>query len=226
MTILAARSPAVAAWRSGGTGRVSVDLDHAEIPLTSGRLKTTRLEGAVVFTDVEFAPGPLAEQVIRAAGRQETRLRLDQPVTLTIAEGRVNQRGLAIPIGDLTRVEMEGWVGFDRQLSLTATLPVTAAMFGENALLAEVAGGTRISLPIRGTLDRPELDREALTAHLKDLGKSLLARGATRGAIELLRGLAQPRNREAEPREPRPTPEERKAKRMEKKARRRGQTNP
>ncbi|WP_435017051.1 hypothetical protein TA3x_004641 [Tundrisphaera sp. TA3] len=208
------------------TGRVSVDLDHAEIPLLAGRAKATRLEGEVEFADVEFTPGPLADQLIRATGRQETRLRLDQPITLTIADGRVNQRGLAIPIGELSRVEIEGWVGFDRSLSLTAILPMTPAMFGEYAMLADIAGGTRVSLPIRGNLDRPELDREALAAHLKDLGQSLITRGATRGAIELLKGLARPRDTAEDAPEPRPSPEERKARRMERKAQRRGLAPP
>lgn len=212
------------------TGRVSVDLDHAEIPLTAGRSRATRLEGAVVFSEVEFAPGALADQMLQAAGRRDARLRLDQPVTLTIADGRVNQRGLSVPIGGLTRVDVEGWVGFDRRMSLKASLPVTPAMLGDNPLLSDIAAGTRVTLPVGGTLDRPEVDRDALNDHLKELGKSLLTRGATRGAIEIIRRLAQPRSQaadpNAEPAPPRLTPQERRALRREKQAERRGQAPP
>ncbi len=203
------------------SGRVTVDLDHAEFPLGPGRGRQARVEGAVVFDDVQFAPGPLANDLLGALGRRDAVLRLDQPVTLTIADGRINQRGLAIPIGDLTRIDLAGWVDFDRNLALTATLPVTAAMLGNNALLADIAAGTQVRVPITGTLDRPSIDRDALTANLQEAGKSLLARGATRGALELLMRLGRPRDPDAPPPPPRPSPEQRKALRQERKAERR-----
>ena len=65
---------------------------------------------------------------------------------------------MSIPIGELTRIELAGWVDFDRNLSLTATVPVTPAMLGNNPLLSDIAAGTKVRLPIVGTLDQP-LDR-------------------------------------------------------------------
>ncbi len=208
------------------SGLVSVDLDHAEFPLGPGRGRQVKVEGAVVFEDVEFAPGPLANEILGVVGRQDLTLKLDRPVTLTIADGRVNQRGMAIPIGDLTRVELAGWVDFDRNLALTASLPVTPAMLGNNPLLSDIAAGVRVSLPIGGTLDRPQLDKDAFKANLQDLGKTLLTRGATRGAMELLMRLAQPRDPNAPPPPPRLTPQERRMQRLEKKAIRRGEIPP
>jgi translocation and assembly module TamB len=199
------------------SGFVSVDLDHAEFPLGGGEGRHAKVEGAVVFEDVEFAPGPLASDLLGVIGRREARLKLDQPVTLTIADGRVNQRGLAIPVGDLTRIELAGWVDFDRNLSLNATLPVTPAMLGNNEILSDIAAGTRVKLPIRGTLDHPRIDREALAENLKETARSLLTRGATRGALELLMRMSRPRDPDAPPP---PTAEERREKRLEKKAER------
>ncbi len=207
-------------------GLVSVDLDHAEFPIGPGRARQVKLEGAVVFEDVEFAPGPLANDLLGAIGRRDASLKLDRPVTLTIAEGRVNQRGLAVPIGDLTRIELAGWVDFDRNLALTATVPVTPAMLGNNPLLSDIAAGTQVRLPIGGTLDRPRIDQDAFTANLQDLGKSLLTRGATRGAMELLMRLGRPRDPDAPPPPPRMTPQERRNLRQEKKATRRGEIPP
>ena len=208
------------------SGLVSVDLDHAEFPLGPGRGRQAKVEGAVVFQDVEFAPGPLAGEILGAIGRRDLTLKLDQPVMLTIADGRVNQRGMSIPLGELTRVDLAGWVDFDRNLSLRATLPVTPAMLGNNPLLSGIAAGSKIQLPISGTLDNPVIDREQFSANLQDLGKSLLTRGATRGAMELLMRLARPRDPDAPPPPPRPTPEDRKALRLEKRAQRRGEVPP
>jgi translocation and assembly module TamB len=184
------------------------------------------VEGAVVFQDVEFAPGPLAGEILGAIGRRDLSLKLDQPVTLTIADGRINQRGMSIPVGDFTRVELSGWVDFDRKLGLVATVPVTPAMLGNNPLLSDIASGTKVRLPIGGTLDKPEIDREAFSTNLQELAKTLLARGATRGAMELLMRLSRPKDPNAPPPPPRMTPEERKTQRQEKKAIRRGEIPP
>ena len=152
------------------------------------------MKGKVIFQDVEFAPGPLTREMVAlvAPAKQPGTLRLAAPVFLTIADGRVNQRGLAIPIGDVTRVEVEGWVDFNKNLGLVATLPVTPAMFGDSPLLGPIVAGTRIRVPIGGTLDSPKLDKTAFKAELADLGKSLLVRGAGVGALELLERLARP----------------------------------
>ncbi len=205
------------------SGLVSVNLDHAEFPLGPGRGRQAKVEGAVVFEDVEFAPGPLANDLLSTIGRQDLTLKLDQPVTLTIADGRINQRGMAIPIGELTRIELAGWVNFDRNLALTASLPVTPAMLGNNPLLSDIVSGVRVSLPISGTLDHPVVDKDAFKSNMQELGKTLLARGATRGAMELLMRLSRPKDPDAPPPPPRLTPQERRMQRQEKRALRRGE---
>ena len=210
------------------SGFVTVDLDHAEFPLGAGRGRQTKVEGAVVFEDVEFAPGPLANEILGAMGRGDLVLQLDRPVTLTIADGRINQRGMSLPVGELTRVELTGWVDFDRNLSMIAEIPVTGALVGNNPLLSDIVSGTKVRLPIVGTLDKPKVDKEALASNLKDLGGSLAVRGATRGVLELLMRAGQGRDKPANPNPPQPrmTPQERKALRLEKRATRRGETNP
>ena len=191
---------------------MSVDLDHAEFPIGPGRGRQAKVEGAVVFEDVEFAPGPLANDLLGAIGRRDASLKLDRPVTLTIADGRVNQRGMAIPIGDLTRIELAGWVDFDRNLALTATLPVTPAMLGNNPLLTDIAAGTQVRLPITGTLDRPVIDRDALDGQPPGAGQVAADPGGDPGrdGTPDAAGPA-PRPRRPAPARPGSTPEERKA---------------
>ncbi|HWE40492.1 MAG TPA: hypothetical protein VG406_28350 [Isosphaeraceae bacterium] len=202
-------------------GRVSAGVDRAEIPLASDARNKAVVEGRVVFRDVEFAPGPLGADLLDLLGRDPSAtLRLDRPVVLSIADGKVRQRGLAIPIANLTEVELEGTVDFDRNLAMTATVPVTPAMLGNNRVLSGIAAGTRMSVPIGGTLSKPKLDREAFRAALKDVGKELLTRGAVVGVGELLDRLTRPRDPNAPPPPPRLTPEERRARRLERKAQR------
>jgi translocation and assembly module TamB len=202
------------------SGRVSVEIEEAAFPIGGDPTRHADVKGKVVFQDVEFAPGPLTRDLVAlvAPAKQPGTLRLAEPVLLTIADGRVNQRGLAIPIGDVTRVEVEGWVDFDKNLGLVATLPVTPAMFGNSPLLGTIVTGTQIRVPIRGTLDAPKLDKEAFKAGLTELGKGLLVRGAGAGALEILERLSRPRDPNAPPP---PTPAERKAQRLERRNERR-----
>jgi hypothetical protein len=202
------------------SGRVSVEVEEATIPFGGDTARHADVKGKVVFQDVEFAPGPLTREMVAlvAPAKQPGTLRLAEPVFLTIADGRVNQRGLAIPIGDVTRVEVEGWVDFEKNLGLVATVPVTPAMFGDSPLLGPIVAGTSLRVPIGGTLDSPKLDKAAFKAGLADLGKSLLVRGAGVGALEILERLTRPRDPNAPPP---PTPAERKAMRLERRNERR-----
>ena len=208
-------------------GRVSAEFSRVVIPLRGGRTADAVVDGTVVFQDVVFGPGPLAEGVLNLLDAPKRGpLRLNDPVSLRIADRKVTQRGLAIPIGDLTRVELEGSVDFDRNLDLTAKLPVTAAMVANRPVLSAIVEGTSIQVPIGGTLDRPKVDKEAFNLALKDLGRSLLNRAVSQGIPSLLMKLAQPRDPNApeaaaRPAKPRLTPEERKALRDERKAERR-----
>ncbi len=202
------------------SGRVSVEIEQATIPIGGDDSRHADVKGKVVFQDVEFAPGPLTREMVSlvAPAKEPGTLRLAEPVFLTIADGRVNQRGLAIPIGEVTRVEVEGWVDFQKNLGLVATVPVTPAMFGDSPLLGPIVAGTSIRVPIGGTLDKPKLDKAAFKAGLADLGKSLLVRGAGVGALELLDRLTRPRDPNAPPP---PTAAERKAMRQERRNERR-----
>lgn len=204
-------------------GLVSAEVARAEIPIGPDFDLKTLVAGRVVFQDVAFAPGPLANTLVQLVGSEASTVRLDEPVVLTIADGRVHQRGLAVPVGHLTRIELDGDVGFDRSLNLTASLPITRAMVANRPLLGDIVEGSRISLPIIGSLDDPKVDRDAFQLAIDDLGKSLLNRAAGRGALELLERLSQPREGSDRPRlRPRPNRRERSPQRPARESRRSG----
>ncbi len=205
------------------SGRVSAKIDRAVFPLRRDAAKTSVVEGKVVFNDLLFTPGPLGDAVLTLLKRDRSPMRLDQPVVLSISDGIVHTKGLAVPISDLTVIQIEGDVGFDETLNLVATVPFTPAMFPNGGLLGQVVSGTSIRVPIRGTLDDPKVDREAFRAGMGATGKDLLQRGAILGASELLNRLTRPRD----PNEPPPlTPRERRELRLERKMEKRARKNP
>ncbi|MBY0398263.1 MAG: hypothetical protein K2X91_17600, partial [Thermoleophilia bacterium] len=169
-------------------GRVSMAIDRADIPLIAPDDRRLTLTGRLVFQDVVFAPGPFAAEVLTLVGRPDSPgLKLTQPVQLSVADGRVLQKGLEIPIRRDVTVAMEGSVGFDQTLDLRASVPVTRGMLGLDrvAQIDELVGGTRVTVPIGGTVKRPRIDRRGLQVALKDLSKGLINRGISRGASEL-----------------------------------------
>lgn len=205
-------------------GQVSARVDEAVFPIGGEGGTGPKVEGSVEFQDVVFTPGPLFEVLGGLIDLEDkTLLRLDEAVSLKIADRRVYQRGLSIPVGKVTRIGIDGWVGFDRSLNLTASIPVLPAMRVDRPVLEGIAGNARVRVPIRGTLDKPEIDQDAFQAGIKETARSLIGGGVAQGASALLQKML--RGRDADPDAPSPpprmTPAERKARRLEKRAERR-----
>jgi len=204
-------------------GRVSANIERAAFPLGTRPADPApgeglSVEGQVLFHDVEFAPGPLATDLLGLIGRQDAALRLDRPVLLTIDGDGIDQVGPSIPVGDLARIEFEGHVGFDRSLDLTASLPLNPALGARDGLVGALAlGRPLVRIPIGGTIDEPKVDMDALGAHFKEMGVDLLTRVVPAGAAGLLERLTRPRDPNAPPP---PTAAERRALRLQKKAER------
>ena len=157
-------------------GRVSVAVREAEFPLWIDRGGSqAKLEGSVGFQDVEFVPGPLANELFGLIGAERApTLKLNDPISLTIADRKVQQDGFAIPLGQATKIELGGWVDFDRNLSLTASVPLTSAMVGNNPLLVGIVAFAGTA----SVVQQPTLSREDLVVAID---KFQLQRGTAIG---------------------------------------------
>ncbi len=243
-------------------GRVSVRGLDAEIPLAAGErgpAARARVEGDVLFDDVRFLPGPLAGSILEllpnrageSRGGPMPMLVLRDPISFRIAEGRVNTKGLLLPVAQVGTVGLEGSVDFEKRLDLVARFRVNPPR-QDRPVLAALLNNARFELPIKGTLDDPRIDQDALKERMKSIGSDMIDGSIEAGAIGLFRLLeGLPRRREARkppledggfpslspapkakanppPRTDRPTAEERRQKReerrqerLEKKAQRR-----
>lgn len=199
-------------------GRVSAELDEATFPLGRDAVKDAKLAGNVVFQDVEFLPNALFQDMLTLVGQGDrVLLRLDEPAAFSIADRRVYQEGLKIPIGRQGDVELEGWVDFDGNLDLSARVPILPNALARFPILAGIAAGERLSIPIRGTLNKPEIDKSAFNLAAKDLERSLLGRTLGTGIPSLIRRMAEaPPEGGMRAGRPRLSPEERKLRRREK----------
>jgi hypothetical protein len=113
-------------------------------------------------------------------------------MTFKVADGRVTQSGLNIPIGgNGLRVAIEGSVGFDETLDLKATSKLSAKALGL-AGLSNPAGAATITVPIRGTLNKPAVDQRALTIALRNAARVVGEKQLKSEAGRLLERLARP----------------------------------
>jgi translocation and assembly module TamB len=176
------------------SGKVNVALDGAEIPLTGPPTRKLSMTGQVVFQDLTFAPGPMATQLLTLTGQPSSPgVKIEQPVQLSIADGRVNQKGLAIPLRGGTKIALEGSVGFDQTLNLVASVPLSSRMLGvRSGAIDQAVSGKSVQVPIDGTVSRPRVNRKALQVALKELSQSLLSRDVSRKASQLLDQLVPP----------------------------------
>ena len=221
-------------------GRVSVKRVDAEFPLFAANGAHARVEGDVLFDEVRFMPGPLAEELMSLfpnAVEDRPLLTLRDPISFRVAEGKVYQRGLSIPLAKVGAVALEGSVDFQKNLDLVARFTLNPPR-ADKPLLATILRTARLEVPIRGTLKDPEIDAKALQERLKSVGSDLLENSVGIGAEGLMRVLeglsARRQARLANPEANRPdrpppmTPDQRRElregrrrERLEKKARRR-----
>lgn len=180
----------VLAKASNISGTVSLTIDGAAIPvLGDGGL---RVDGQLVFQDVVFQPGPFATEIVALTGNTAPKMTLHEPLQLQIADGRVRQSGLTIPLANDMRAKIDGSVGFDKTLALRAVVPVTARMLGGAAAVREFAEGTDVTIPIGGTISHPTIDRAGLRVALRDAAKSMVRRGVQAEAGRLLDQVVPP----------------------------------
>jgi hypothetical protein len=78
-----------------------------------------------------------------------------RPTRFILQNGFLRYDDMQMDVGN-NPVNFRGVIGLDKSLDMTVTLPYTTA--GRTARVGKEVEGARISLPLRGTIDKPELD--------------------------------------------------------------------
>ena len=177
-------------------GRVSVELAEAVFPILGPPEAQALIKGDVLFDDVRFMPGPLADQLLGVFQKERKPLAvLRDPISVRITGRKVYQEGLLIPVANLAWIGLDGSVDFDKNLDLIARFSLNPPR-AEVPVLTTILETARFEIPIRGTLNNPKIDGDAMKDRWKAIGTDLLegsmAAGVS-GLQRLLQGLpAQP----------------------------------
>lgn len=153
--------------RAGGS--FSLDLDRCRVPLD--RPREADVLGRLTLHDIKAGPGPMVEQVATLFGVPDAnQLAREQVVQFRLSDGRAYHQDLTFTVGPMA-IGTQGSVLLEDQ-SLEMILAVRLPEFANQAApFRSALSGETLSLPIRGNLARPEIDRSVL----RDSGLGVLS---------------------------------------------------
>jgi len=159
------------------TGVANFSAERLVIPLAGASKNRLEVIGTIAIDNLKLWPTGLLGLITSPTGQREPIVNMRiHPTRFVLRNGFVQYDDMQIDIGD-NPVNFEGVIGLDKSLNMTVTLPYT--LKGRTARVDKETVGQRIQLPLRGTIDKPELD----------LGKLLEMQLKKQLEQELLKGL-------------------------------------
>ena len=183
----------LAADATSAQGNFTVDAKSVRMPIMNPMDMEAR--GAIRMKDVVIGAGPLAEQlltsiqqvrgILKPEARNDRDLKTwlqmsEQTIPIVIQNQRVFHDNVTFTHKDLT-LKTRGSVGFDQSLSMVAEIPIEDDWIAGKSYLAGLKGQS-LSIPISGTVSKPQLDQRAIQELSSQLVKQA-ASGALNQAI-------------------------------------------
>ncbi len=125
------------------SGTLNFDCEKLAFPLEKGYDKTIAAAGTLSITNMRLG-SPLLNIIIQLIGGPANPIITVQPTKFTVADGIISYDNMQMDI-DKYPVNFSGTIGLDKSMKMTVTLPWTH-------------NGQRIMLPLKGTVDKPEID--------------------------------------------------------------------
>ncbi|HUW19413.1 MAG TPA: hypothetical protein VMW16_08935 [Sedimentisphaerales bacterium] len=158
------------------TGAVSFYCERFALPLAGGAAKKIQIIGTVSADKMRFSASDLLGQLLLLSGKSVPGANITiHPTRFILWDGFLRYDDMQIDVGD-NPFNFKGVIGLDDSLNMTVTLPYT--LKGITTKVDKGAGGGRISLPLKGTVHKPELDTS-----------KLLEQEAVEKGLEFLEGL-------------------------------------
>jgi hypothetical protein len=138
------------------SGIANFDCEQLAIPLSAEAKNEAVVIGTISMNQVHLETSDLLVQILSLAGggTRGTVLTI-HPTRLVLQNGVLRYDDMQIDVGD-NPVNFKGAIGLDKSLDMTVTLPYTTE--GRTARVGGASRGKRIALPLKGTVDKPQLD--------------------------------------------------------------------
>lgn len=131
------------------TGTANFQCEKLAIPLAGGSRNDLEIVGTVQIKNLRLQASDLLSQILSLAGLYGLGADITlHPTRFVLRRGILSYDDMQMDIGRHP-VNFSGSIGLDKTMNMTVTLPFTAAE-------------ERITLPLKGTLDHPEIDAKKL----------------------------------------------------------------
>ena len=153
------------------SGFANFNCEQLAIPLKTESRNETVVIGTISMNRLRLQGSNLMGQILTTSGGDPRGTDMTiHPTRFVLQKGFLRYDDMQVDVGD-NPVNFKGVIGLDKSLAMTATLPYTTE--GRTARVGRDTGGRRIALPIKGTVDKPELDlgkliEEQLKGQLED----------------------------------------------------------
>lgn len=141
------------------SGGVNFDAQSMAIPLSAGGGSSAQLDGTLGVQELRLEASLLNKilGVIKESVRGQ--VLTIRPTKIALQNGVMRYEDMQIDVGD-NPINFGGAIGLDGILDMTVTLPYTYE--GRTARVGEQGQGKRISVPLTGTLDAPQIDLQKM----------------------------------------------------------------
>ncbi len=138
------------------SGVANFESEKLAIPLSGGTKEDIEVIGTVYIQKLRLETSELLGQILSTAGISSRGVDITiRPTRFILQKGFLKYDDMQMDVGD-NPVNFGGVIGLDKSLNMTVILPYTTA--GKTTRVGKEVEGTRISLPLKGTVDKPELD--------------------------------------------------------------------
>lgn len=152
------------------SGKANLLCETLVVPIHAGQKKDIEVAGTFsvdklrLQTSQKGLLGQLYSLIGKTSPTQDITVR---PTKFTLKNGLLEYDDMQVDIGD-NPLNFKGSIGLDKSLNMTVILPYT--LKGTTARVDKKTVGKRIELPLKGTIDNPQLDTgKLLETQLKDL---------------------------------------------------------
>ena len=169
------------------SGSVSGTMENFYWPLAPGAGDQARFKVVFDVGKVTLDSRGILQEVLGLLGVGDQSLTLkESEITCTGENGRIGCTPVRVLVAD-SQMTISGSVGLDQTLDYLLEIPVTPKLIGREG--ARVLAGTTIKVPIRGTLKKPDFNRNMITDTLADLAGQAAKKAIKDQVKKLVPGL-------------------------------------
>ncbi|MFA5293571.1 MAG: hypothetical protein WC496_11120 [Phycisphaerae bacterium] len=126
------------------SGVLSFDCEKLAFPLQSGYQNSTQITGTLTIDDMHLGGSSLLGQIAQLSGISPDANIAVLPTRFVLENGILSYDDMQMNLGGKS-INFSGHIGLDKSMQMTITLPFTR-------------NGQRVKLPLKGTINKPEID--------------------------------------------------------------------